>query len=228
MAAVRKHEPSAVIPVCRVSSLALCLVLFCTLFLSGCSCSKDDPGFEVLQNVFDPNRKNRQDTDPFSEEDPRDVPEQEEDKEPISPDTEPSDPAAPEVDDDPELGKPAQGPAKKPADQNDSNAEDDDQQGDDKASEIDFGSIDIRSVKDPQQAAEIARQLLDQARALRDDGNANKALNKVVDVLDLVYPHSKKSSDCEQLRQEAQTLAQSLEGLINQPAPGPGIPIKIR
>ena len=211
-------------------SLISMLLLCGSGFSCGCSCSKDDPAYDVLQNIFDPN--NSQATNPGDTElveDPafnESQDESDEEDQPLDPDPAAQDQA--EIDNNPDRRKAGDAQTPLPQNENNRQKENDDQQGEDDSTDIDFGSIDVTSISDPQQAAEIARHLMQQARTLRDDGNATEAYNKAVDVLDLIYPHATKSAECEQLKQEAQTLAQSLDGLINQPAPDPGVPIKIR
>ena len=203
-------------------------------FTLGCSCSQEDPAYQAIENMFDlgaaePGQTEEADAqaeDDHTEDDPAES----EDRKRNDPDEAATGDIVPAEDNpDPNFNKKGDKPSQNPPDTKPPGPPADEPiQGEDAEAVPDFGSIDIRTVSDPQQAAEIARHLMQQARTLRDDGNATEAYNKAVDVLDLIYPHATKSAECEQLRQQAQTLAQSLQGLINQPAPDPGVPIKIR
>jgi hypothetical protein len=203
-------------------------------FTLGCSCSQEDPAYQAIENMFDlgaaePGQTEEADAqaeDDHTEDDPAES----EDRKRNDPDEAATGDIVPAEDNpDPNFNKKGDKQSQNPPDTKPPGPPADEPiQGEDAEAVPDFGSIDIRTVTDPQQAAEIARHLMKQAHSLADDGNAVKAYNKAIDVLDLVYPHAEQHPDCQQLRIEAQTLSKNLEGLINQPAPDAGEPIKIR
>ena len=80
----------------------------------------------------------------------------------------------------------------------------------------------------PEESAELAGRLLNEAETQADNGETEPAYEKALKALDLTYKHAQSNSECKKLSERAKTLSERIGKNLKQDTPGVDVPIKIK